>query len=340
MGFRLRKNINLGGGFKVNLSKTGVGYSWGVPGARITKTAKGNIRKTYSIPGTGLGYIEESSGKRKPKQPKQNSPLHSDPQINAMQNISSGEIENFQTAEYMDFLDEIKRTKSLNKASNWLLATLLLISTYPVFVLTGIAGIALKLYTRTWGKLNLDYEMDDYSLNKHMRMVNAWKTVSNSDKIWQIIQSGASLNTKKSSGASTLVNRKPFTISQKSPFYLKIDAELIQLKLANESLIFLPDKILIFNKNKIGAVNYEDVTIEVASTNFIESEKVPKDAEIIGSTWEKVNKNGTPDMRYKGNKELPICKYGSISITSNSGLNVLLQISSYDKAVSFREYIK
>ena len=340
MGFRFRKHINLGGGLRVNLSKTGVGYSWGVPGARVTKTAKGSIRKTYSIPGTGLGYIEESGGKKQPKNPKQNPSLHNDPQTETMQDISSSGIENFQTAEYMDFINEIERTMKFNKASNWLLATLLLIPTYPIFALTGVAGIALKFYTLTWGKISLDYEMDDYSLNIHMNMVNGWKTVLSSDKLWQVVQAGASIDRKKSSGASMLVNRKPFTISQNTPTYIKLDTEVIRLKLYKETLVFLPDKILVLNKKKIGALSYEDITIKVSPTNFIESDKVPKDAEIVGSTWEKVNKNGTPDMRYKGNRELPICKYGEISITSTNGLNILLQISNYNKALSFGDYIK
>ena len=38
MGLRMRKSINLGGGLRVNISKSGIGYSWGVPGYRITKT--------------------------------------------------------------------------------------------------------------------------------------------------------------------------------------------------------------------------------------------------------------------------------------------------------------
>ena len=54
MGFRYRKSINLGGGFRINLSKSGVGYSWGTKGYRITKTASGKTRSTYSIPGTGI----------------------------------------------------------------------------------------------------------------------------------------------------------------------------------------------------------------------------------------------------------------------------------------------
>jgi hypothetical protein len=64
MGLRFRKSVNLGGGFRVNLSKTGVGYSWGVKGLRVTRTAKGTTRTTASIPGTGISYVTETSGKR------------------------------------------------------------------------------------------------------------------------------------------------------------------------------------------------------------------------------------------------------------------------------------
>lgn len=62
MGTRFRKSINLGGA-KMNISKSGVGFSAGVKGARVTKTARGTTRKTFSIPGTGVSYVSES-GKR------------------------------------------------------------------------------------------------------------------------------------------------------------------------------------------------------------------------------------------------------------------------------------
>lgn len=67
MGFRFRKSVKLPGGFRVNLSKSGVGYSWGTKGFRATKTAGGKVRKTYSIPGTGLSYVEESKSKTTPQ---------------------------------------------------------------------------------------------------------------------------------------------------------------------------------------------------------------------------------------------------------------------------------
>ena len=77
MGFRYRKSINLGGGFKINLSKSGLGYSWGVKGFRLTKTAKGTTRTTASIPGTGLAYISETGKKARIKLSKAQLPRQS-----------------------------------------------------------------------------------------------------------------------------------------------------------------------------------------------------------------------------------------------------------------------
>lgn len=63
MGFRFQKRINLGGGVRLNLSKSGVGVSAGVKGARVGIGPKGS-RTTLSVPGTGLSYVKESKGTR------------------------------------------------------------------------------------------------------------------------------------------------------------------------------------------------------------------------------------------------------------------------------------
>lgn len=62
MGFRFHKSINLGKGFRINVSKSGIGYSWGVKGFRVSRSANGKMRKTTSIPGTGISYTEEIHG--------------------------------------------------------------------------------------------------------------------------------------------------------------------------------------------------------------------------------------------------------------------------------------
>lgn len=67
MGMRFRKSINLGGGARVNISKSGIGGSIGGKGYRYTKKANGGTRNTVSIPGTGISYVKESGSKSKKK---------------------------------------------------------------------------------------------------------------------------------------------------------------------------------------------------------------------------------------------------------------------------------
>ena len=60
MGWRFRKSIDILGLFRINFSKSGIGFSYGVPGYRVTKTANGRTRKTVSIPGTGISHVSET----------------------------------------------------------------------------------------------------------------------------------------------------------------------------------------------------------------------------------------------------------------------------------------
>ena len=62
-------------------------------------------------------------------------------------------------------------------------------------------------------------------------------------------------------------------------------------------------------------------------TKFVESDRVPQDAQIIGQTWKYVNKSGKPDKRFKDNRELPICLYGEIELKSSFGLNTVIMFS-------------
>lgn len=63
MGFRFRKSFGAGP-FRVNLSKSGVGWSVGGKGFRYTKKATGGTRTTLSLPRTGVSYVSETSKKK------------------------------------------------------------------------------------------------------------------------------------------------------------------------------------------------------------------------------------------------------------------------------------
>lgn len=63
MGFNFRKSIKVGPA-RVNLSKSGVGFSVGTKGARVSRSARGKTKASVSLFGTGLTY-SKTLGKKK-----------------------------------------------------------------------------------------------------------------------------------------------------------------------------------------------------------------------------------------------------------------------------------
>lgn len=64
MGWRYRKSVKAGP-FRLNFSKSGIGYSVGSKHYRVTKTAKGTVRRTVTLPG-GISHVEEYKAENKP----------------------------------------------------------------------------------------------------------------------------------------------------------------------------------------------------------------------------------------------------------------------------------
>lgn len=169
MGFRYRKSINLGGGFKINLSKSGIGYSWGTKGYRVTKTARGTTRRTYSIPGTGISYVDESGSRNRSRNRSQrrNQNRITQPSPRPIQQptynqtperaIESADISQFKEAEEGTISDALERTIRLNWIGTLLLWGLLLVPANPILVLIPIVGVILKIAAHTAGRVTLEY---------------------------------------------------------------------------------------------------------------------------------------------------------------------------------------
>jgi len=65
---RFRKIFNFGR-FRTSLSKSGMGFSWGIPGLRFGVSPNGRKYFSIGIPGTGLyfiKYLESNSNAHKP----------------------------------------------------------------------------------------------------------------------------------------------------------------------------------------------------------------------------------------------------------------------------------
>lgn len=283
MGFRYRKSINLGGGFRINLSKSGVGYSWGVKGYRVTKTASGRTRTTASIPGTGISYVHETgknnrgnSGRR--INPSQQQPVQSiDNNHYDTQNIVNNVATAMVSEGLEDMLASASRALKLNKLATigfW--TTLILGFGFPILLIFAIAFLVLKIFVKTKGTIDLDYTIDDDQQSLVDERMKPMIKITECAKVWRIMQTSKVIDRKYASGASNTVNRTACKATTKAPFPFKANLQVASFKAGKETLLFLPDKLFIMQGSKIGALNYSDITSSAHTTRFIESEGVPK----------------------------------------------------------------
>ena len=159
MGFRYRKSIRLGGGFRINISGSGVGYSWGVPGYRITKTANGKIRQTASILGTGLSYSTEESIYKSARKSALKEEPYTDTEV-----IQSTDRADYKDSDFKALMKRINRVCFLNKASLivgaiGLLAFIVLHTPQRLFLT--ILSFIVFLYAHYIAPVNLEYDFTD-----------------------------------------------------------------------------------------------------------------------------------------------------------------------------------
>lgn len=74
MSIRFRRSMKIAPGVRLNFSKSTLGLSFGVPGARVSVNTRGEVYTSAGIPGTGLYSVERTSlkgrkGRRKKPQP-------------------------------------------------------------------------------------------------------------------------------------------------------------------------------------------------------------------------------------------------------------------------------
>lgn len=353
MGFRYRKSINLGGGFRINFSKSGVGYSFGGKGVRYTKTARGTNRVTVSVPGTGLSWVEES-GKKKRKSAadmQESSLLFS---VENRDEVVSADFEAFRNA-----IRHFVRMNRLLTCLPFLAVACFLVCTivgtvytiqygdYPVAVIVLLALNTLsfvplliwKIVYRFAAPVKATYDLSDPEGRYRVEgLQKAMDCLKQCVAVWQVNEVYANDSARRHGGAGESVNRTKIRVRRRKPYFLRTNAKAYFVKLKKEKLYILPDVIIVKGKRKLGVAALKDLNILVSSVPFVEN-TAPKDATILYHTWQYVNKNGTPDRRFKNNVQLPVCRYGNVDLRTDGGFHTKLYLSSVEKTQQFSDTV-
>ena len=158
-------------------------------------------------------------------------------------------------------------------------------------------------------------------------MHSAFDALLKCSRAWHVSAEGRVQDRKYHAGASSLLRRKQISFGRADPPFVKTNVSVPFIPVGKQTLYFLPDVVLIVEPNAVGAVSYSVLSLEAGQTRFIEEDGVPRDAKVVDRTWRYVNKRGGPDRRFKENRELPIALYGEMTISSESGLLEVVQIS-------------
>lgn len=340
MGFYIRKSIRVGP-LRFNLSKSGVGVSAGVKGLRFGAGPRGN----YVHMGRGGLYYRATlpqvagSSKSRPQPALSPSPQIPSGTHAPLEDIESADVSQIVDSSSRELLNELNQKRA--KVRLWPIAVtgtavvlgigLSLNWPYWLLALTLVAGAACTYVARTHDALRrtvvLFYDFDAEMESAYADLHGAATQLMGCAAVWHVEASGKVYDRKYHAGASELVRRKNTFIRKVEPPNIKSNVETIAIGVGRQTLHFLPDRVLVYDTGRVGGVGYQDLRVNVDSTRYIESGSVPRDAEIVDRTWMYVNKSGGPDRRFKDNKELPICRYEEITLSSPTGLNEVLQLS-------------
>lgn len=363
---RFRRKAKLFPGVYLNFSKSGISTTFGVRGASINIGSKGTFLNT-GIPGTGLYNRQRLDGGNKThliQHPKLEStdddtgslfavPEESIEQIkskSAETTTSEGLNELKKTLigcyqERVDLGDEIKSTNT-----KLLLQTILMIFSYLILI-----GLVIKWFRNKRAEINnyldelneqlencfvdIDIQLDPQFESTFKDVHDAFKKMATSNKIWDLTSVSSVDQRTTRSAAGIGVTRSQVSFGIKNIDIIRSGYDALYLKNANGGDMYLyPAWLAIMDgEKKFGLIDIREVEFNFEPLRFVETERPVSDAKVVGKTWAKVNKNGSPDKRFKDNYEIPICQYGEMTLKSSTGLNEAYCISNFAKSSAFAE---
>ncbi|MDT2022357.1 DUF4236 domain-containing protein [Methylocella sp. CPCC 101449] len=372
MGFRFRQSVRLFPGVRVNFSLSGMSVSAGIPGMRLNVGTRRSTL-TMGIPGTGLSYVHSlSSGTRhqdeatteprlehQPEAP----PSTPSPAKESLQGeIRSAEIATLTSpdlAGLKQLINEAASQKRMlepdwNNALKERLKTWKKLRRREQFPLSVFAGWtvpkaqtafavadeeALKVASAlAASEIKISVEFDEQTWAAWERVVTAHRAMSLSTRTWDVTSSVATDQIKERTIASNAISRTLVALRPTRDAIVSTNHGGLCFENANGGdLNLFPGFLLIREKSAsdYALVDMREINVQAMTIKFIENEDLPLDAKIVGSTWAKANKDGSPDRRFKENHQIPIVSYGKIYFTSSSGIFEGYLLSRSDAALEF-----
>lgn len=368
MTWRFRKSFIPLPGVRITLSPSGVSTSVGVGPIRATIGPRGQAI-TANIPGTSLSFrhaLGSSLSQRlieppTPLAPRSGfiTPEPDTPELREIKSAGSGALTTPGLSEFKRLLEETRREHSevvreLSHArseessavgrhtgwkNGWLMRRLFKAKFEQIRVSAEeftAKRIELEEQERL-SRLQTQIELPDSVAKAFHRMNDEFAVLAKCDRIWDTVGQRGTNRVAERTTATRVVERKPVGFKLGRCELIESEWNVPHLENANGGdIYFYPAFALYFvSSDNFALLEYKDIELEFSFSRFIEEEALPEDTAIVGQTWAKANKDGSPDKRFKGNYQIPIALYGKISITSATGMNEEYMVSNAERAQEF-----
>jgi len=362
MGLRFRQSFEVFPGVRLNLSGSGITASFGVDGATVNVGAHG-VRSTIGIPGSGLSFTANHfTGSQTPRaaMPRPGyAPSYTPAQ--PMREINSASVEQLTSHSLVELRDLIAKARSQRKEVDQDLAEAHAShqagsaelerrqrSWFRWFMKRRIAELEgsvpeaageVQRLTEWQGLTHIDvsFETSDAAQRAYGALVRTFEALRQSKAIWDITSDRDTDRVRERSAAFRTLDRKPVQIDFSSSDLVRFAGHAIRFGNINgEDILIYPGVVIMPRADGAFAlIELREVDLQYHAVRFIEEEAVPPDATVVGQTWAKVNKNGSPDLRFRDNYQIPIVQYGRLLFTSPLGVQEEYQFSDANAAGEF-----
>jgi hypothetical protein len=366
--WRFRKSFTPIPGVRLTLSPSGISTSVGVGPFRVTAGPRGQ-HFTATVPGTGLSFrhslAPNASGSLTNEpllsapQLQPSTPLLHDPELHQIQSAGSAVLTTPGISEFRKLLDRARAEqretaselaaaqviereasgKYLSWKNGWLLRRLMK-SRFAELQASAEESTAKRAELQEQeelAKLGTQIELPESVKASFARFADSFAMLARSTRIWDTVSHKAINQFAERTLATRAIERKPVKFHLGRCSVIQSDWQVPHLENANGGDIYLFPLFVVYfaGEHSFALLEYKDVQFSVNATRFHEEETVPTDSQVVGRTWAKTNKDGSPDRRFKENYEIPVVQYGKLTLQSATGLNEEYMFSNLASGETF-----
>jgi hypothetical protein len=189
--------------------------------------------------------------------------------------------------------------------------------------------------------VEVDFAFDDATRDSYAALVRAFEVLRTAQRIWDVTATAAVDRVTQRTTAHSALTRVPVAFDFTDSDIIRSQYRTMRLgSVAGRDIRLFPGFAMMHEASRdFALIEFPQFECQLANSNFIEEETVPSDAEQVGATWKRANKDGSRDRRFNDNYQIPVLRYGALAFSSPTGLREVYQISSYGKAAAFAQAV-